>query len=207
MLSPADAHVLRELEAARVPAEVVCRGLARAFEAHAERSRPGDPGPRSVRACLSYIEAEAEMWRAKEVGRNRWDPESERRWVEDHLQSLLARVEKAGRTSSGPALSYHREAWRGVRELLGAQRRAGEGRGAEQVTAALRALESRLLAEVHAQLPPAEVRTLDDRALRRVALRREAASERAYAAAVQAALDAELREALGLTPLSLGEER
>jgi hypothetical protein len=195
MLSPADAHLVRDLQESGVPAEVVCRAVARAFEA---RERP----PRSLRACAGFIEAEVSLWRAKEVGRNAWDPELERRRVERQLAALLARIEAAGRHARDDvARQAHRRAWRSVRDLLESVRQRSDAH--PRVARALADLESRLLADALAALPPAEALVLRERAEARVAPRRHSASDRAFAAALRAAAEAEARTALGLVPLVL----
>ena len=201
MISPADAQLLRELEEAGVPAALVCRAIARAFEVH--EGRPTDAPPRSVRACLSFIEEEVRRWRAKEVGRNTWDVALEARRARAGLSDLLDRIEAAGRAAAVEARAYYRRAFRGVRELQGAlQRDPGTSAHLAQDLAAL---ESRLLAEALSGLSPAESLALCRRAEARIALRRESASERAWAAALQAAREEALREALDLIPLSLKE--
>jgi hypothetical protein len=195
MLSPADAHLVRDLQEAGVPAEVVCRAVARAFEV---RDRP----PRSLRACAGFIEAEVALWRAKEVGRNAWDPEVERRRVERQLAALLGRIEAAGRRARDDvARELHRRAWRGVRDLLESVRKRSDAH--PRVARVLADLESRLLADALAALSPAEAQVLRERAWARVALRRQGASDRAFAASLQAAAEAEVQSALGLVPLVL----
>jgi hypothetical protein len=201
MISPADAQILRELEEAGVPTAVVCRGIARAFEAH--EGRPNDAPPRSVRACLPFVEEEVRRWRAKEVGRNTWDVAREARRARAGLSDLLERIEAEGRVARPEARAYYRRAFRGVREIQAALLR-DPGTSAH-VAQDLAALESRLLAETLAGLSPAESLALCRRAEARIALRRESASERAWAAALQAAREEALRDALGLIPLTLKE--
>lgn len=200
MVSPADAQLVRGWEDAGVPADIVCRGLARAFAARSGEQRAfGGNIPRSIRACQAFVEVEVQSWLARAVGRNEWQPERDALRTEGWLTQLLERIEGAGRTAPDPAKGYWRRAWRGVRDLLySVQRDAGKLGG---VPAALGALEAQLLGELLAGLAPIEAVALRRRADAAVHLPRAEVSPRAYAAAQQLALEAELRTRFGLFPL------
>jgi len=68
MLGALDAEVLRAWDEMGVPAEVVVRGLEAAAARTAWDARPGETGPRSLRACRPEVEAEIERYRARALG-------------------------------------------------------------------------------------------------------------------------------------------
>lgn len=69
MLSALDAQLLAEWARAKVPFEVVARGIRRVAEKAAYDARPGESGLRTLRACKREVEAEIERFRAREAGR------------------------------------------------------------------------------------------------------------------------------------------
>ena len=69
MLSPLDVELLDEWSAAKVPFEVVARGIRRAAEAALFDARPGEPPLRSLRACRKQVGAEITKYRGRTTGR------------------------------------------------------------------------------------------------------------------------------------------
>jgi len=68
MLGALDDQLLRAWAESGVPAEVVVRGLERAAERARWDARPGESGPRSLRACRPEVEEEIALWRARVTG-------------------------------------------------------------------------------------------------------------------------------------------
>jgi hypothetical protein len=68
MLGALDAELLQAWANTGVPSDVVIRGLERAATRTLWDARPGEPGPRSLRACRPEVEAEIATWRARVVG-------------------------------------------------------------------------------------------------------------------------------------------
>jgi len=68
MLGALDAELLRAWAETGVPAEVVVCGLERAAARTAWDARPGQTGPRSLRACRKEVEAEMDSYRARVLG-------------------------------------------------------------------------------------------------------------------------------------------
>jgi hypothetical protein len=68
MLGALDTELLRAWAETEVPPEVVIRGLERAAERTRWDARPGETGPRSLRACRPEVEAEIDAWKARVVG-------------------------------------------------------------------------------------------------------------------------------------------
>jgi hypothetical protein len=74
MLSPLDVELVRSYEVLGVPVDVVCRGIARAFEARRRNYRRGPPGeaprvPRTLRSCRRSIDAEVRKFLRSSAGR------------------------------------------------------------------------------------------------------------------------------------------
>jgi hypothetical protein len=74
MLSPLDVELVRGYEAQGIPAEVLCRGIERAFEARRRNARRDASGtdprpPRSLRACRRSIDAEVRKFLKGAAGR------------------------------------------------------------------------------------------------------------------------------------------
>jgi hypothetical protein len=201
MVSPDDAAYVRELESLGVPADVVCRGVARAFADRRPGTAPGAQAPQSLRACRGYVDVEIDAWRAKEVGRNDWQDTRAREQLLGELAALLSRIERLGRDSHDPQRTYYRRAWRGVRDLHARASREGT----ENVLAShsLAALESKALADFLGALAPIEQVHVRREAESRVSLSRAEISARAWEAAVLASLEAVLRETYCLVPLVL----
>jgi hypothetical protein len=68
MIGALDNELLRAWAETGVPADVVIRGLERAAERTRWDARPGETGPRSLRACRPEVEAEIEGWQARVTG-------------------------------------------------------------------------------------------------------------------------------------------
>jgi hypothetical protein len=68
MLGALDDQLLRAWAESGVPAEVVVRGLERAAERARWDARPGESGPRSLRACRPEVEEEISLWQARVTG-------------------------------------------------------------------------------------------------------------------------------------------
>jgi hypothetical protein len=68
MLGALDAELLSAWADTGVPAEVVIAGLERAATRTRWDARPGELGPRSLRACRPEVEAEISSWRARVLG-------------------------------------------------------------------------------------------------------------------------------------------
>ena len=64
MLSPLDAQLLAQWAALQVPFEVVARGIRRAAEQARFDARPGEPAPRTLRACKKEVEKEIALYRS-----------------------------------------------------------------------------------------------------------------------------------------------
>ena len=68
MLSPLDAQLLSAWADAKVPFEVVARGIARSAEKALFDARPGEPVLRSLRACRRQVEAEIKRYLSRSAG-------------------------------------------------------------------------------------------------------------------------------------------
>ncbi len=68
MLGALDTELLRAWAESGVPAEVVVRGLEAAATRTAWDARPGETGPRTLRACRPEVEDEMERYRARSLG-------------------------------------------------------------------------------------------------------------------------------------------
>ncbi len=68
MLGVLDTELLRAWAETGVPAEVVVRGLEAAAVRTAWDARPGEVGPRSLRACRPEVEVEVALWRTRVLG-------------------------------------------------------------------------------------------------------------------------------------------
>lgn len=68
MLGALDQELLRAWAETGAPAEVVIRGLELAAERTRWDAPPGQPGPRSLRACRPEVEEEIARWRARVPG-------------------------------------------------------------------------------------------------------------------------------------------
>jgi hypothetical protein len=68
MLSPLDAQLVAEWEERGIPVAVVCRGLRRGFEEHAEGRPASAARPRSLRALRGAVESEWRGYRSGRVG-------------------------------------------------------------------------------------------------------------------------------------------
>lgn len=68
MLGALDTELLRAWAKTGVPQEVVVRGLERAAARTRWDARPGESGPRSLRACRPEVEAEISAWQLRVVG-------------------------------------------------------------------------------------------------------------------------------------------
>lgn len=69
MLSALDMDLLSRWAEARVPFEVVARGIRRAAETKMWDNRPGEPALRSLRACRRFVDAEIRKYTARAAGR------------------------------------------------------------------------------------------------------------------------------------------
>src|SRR5215217_7321300 len=68
MLSPLDAQLLSAWADAKVPFEVVARGIARSAEKALFDARPGEPVLRSLRACRRQVDAEIKRYLSRTAG-------------------------------------------------------------------------------------------------------------------------------------------
>lgn len=68
MLSPLDAQLLTAWAEAKVPFEVVARGIARSAEKALFDARPGEPVLRSLRACRRHVDAEIKRYLSRSAG-------------------------------------------------------------------------------------------------------------------------------------------
>ncbi len=68
MLGALDTELLRAWAETGAPAEVVVRGLEAAAARTAWDARPGETGPRTLRACRPEVESEIERYRARHLG-------------------------------------------------------------------------------------------------------------------------------------------
>ncbi|MHB1845214.1 MAG: hypothetical protein ACYCWW_10315 [Deltaproteobacteria bacterium] len=105
VLSPLDVELVRRFEGEGVPFEVLCRGIARAFEARRRHEKPRTP-QLSLRACRRSIDAEVRRFRAGAVRGGEPVPPP------DRIDRLLGRARAAG---EGARLAY-RAAYRALCE-------------------------------------------------------------------------------------------
>jgi hypothetical protein len=68
MLSPLDTQLLTAWAEAKVPFEVVARGIARSAEKALFDARPGEPVLRSLRACRRQVDAEIKRYLSRSAG-------------------------------------------------------------------------------------------------------------------------------------------
>jgi len=68
MLGALDAELLSAWAETGVPSDVVIVGLERAATRTRWDARPGEVGPRSLRACRPEVEAEISSWRGRALG-------------------------------------------------------------------------------------------------------------------------------------------
>lgn len=68
MLSPLDAQLLSAWADAKVPFEVVARGIARSAEKALFDARPGEPVLRSLRSCRRQVDAEIKRYLQRAAG-------------------------------------------------------------------------------------------------------------------------------------------
>jgi hypothetical protein len=68
MLSPLDAQLLSAWADAKVPFEVVARGIARSAEKALFDARPGEPVLRSLRSCRRQVDAEIKRYLQQSAG-------------------------------------------------------------------------------------------------------------------------------------------
>jgi hypothetical protein len=88
MLGALDTELLRSWAETGVPSEVVVRGLERAAVRVLWDARPGELGPRTLRACRPEVEAEISDWRARVVGAGA-SAREEAGQLEENLRALV----------------------------------------------------------------------------------------------------------------------
>ena len=91
MLGGLDTELLRHWAETGAPAEVVVRGLEQAAARARWDARPGESGPRSLRACRPEVEAEISGWRERVVGAGAATRE-EAGQLEENLRALARRA-------------------------------------------------------------------------------------------------------------------
>ncbi len=106
VLSPVDVELVRRWEGEGVPFEVVCRGIARAFEARRRNGKPRTP-TLSLGACKRSIDAEVRRFRTSSLRGAEPPPPP------DRIDRLLARARGAG---SPPERAAYRAAYRALCE-------------------------------------------------------------------------------------------
>jgi hypothetical protein len=183
MLSPLDAEQVAEWERRGLPVPVVCRGLRRAFEEHAQSGPPHAPPPRSLRACRGMVEAEWRAYRGGRVGDAPPPP------AED--DAARARLQAAQRFLDGAARGAParlRDAYAAARATLEA---ASGGPTLEALEAAIAAADRALVAAWLASLERAERVALG----RRLALRAGGRPEHVRRAVHRESLRAHLLDA------------
>lgn len=111
MLSPLDEEVVADWERRGVPVAVVCRGLRRGLEQHAENT-PARP-PRSLRALRLAVEDEWRAYRSGRVG-DAPPPAGEDAVASARLEAARALLEEAGRTAPPALRVAYRAAWRAL---------------------------------------------------------------------------------------------
>src|SRR5271170_5057553 len=87
MLGALDAELLSAWADTGVPSDVVILGLERAATRTLWDARPGEVGPRSLRACRPEVEAEISSWRARVLGAGA-EGREETGQLEENLRAL-----------------------------------------------------------------------------------------------------------------------
>jgi hypothetical protein len=111
MLSPLDEEVVADWERRGLPVAVVCRGLRRGLEQHAENGA-GRP-PRSLRALRLVVEDEWRVYRSGRVG-DAPPPAGEDAVASSRLAAARALLQEAGRTAAPALRDVYRAAWRSL---------------------------------------------------------------------------------------------
>lgn len=147
VLSPRDWKLVQDWQEKGIPAEVVMRGINRAFD-HFAAAGPRPDRINSLSYCRQHVEAAWEEHRelAASAGAGTGPGESGTGSLDDafdHLRAAAERCREAASSREGTPLAEELESIAAELEKLAARARAGEG-GVRDVDAEAVALEERL---------------------------------------------------------------